>query len=77
MAYCQPVTQGSQAPVSMGIAKPMPELAPLPVGSAMAVLIPISRPRLSSSGPPAGVQGNRGQEAGFASSGLDLLLGQA
>lgn len=30
-------------PVSMGSAKPMPLLAPLPVGSAMAVLMPASR----------------------------------
>jgi hypothetical protein len=36
------------------MAKPMPELDPLPVGSAIAVLMPMRRPRLSSSGPPAG-----------------------
>lgn len=33
-----------RSPVSMGMAKPMPEEAPLPVGSAMAVLMPMSRP---------------------------------
>lgn len=51
------------APVSMGMAKPMPEDAPLPVGSAIAVLMPIRRPRLSSSGPPAG-EGGRKSGAG-------------
>ena len=44
----------SPTPESTGMAKPMPELDPLPVGSAMAVLMPMRRPRLSSSGPPAG-----------------------
>ena len=38
--------------VSMGMANPTPELAPLPVGSAMAVLMPTRRPRESSSTPP-------------------------
>ena len=36
---------------SMGMLKPTPELPPRPEGSAMAVLMPISLPRLSSKGP--------------------------
>jgi len=36
----------------MGMASPTPEKAPFPEGSAMAVLMPISFPRESSSGPP-------------------------
>ena len=36
----------------IGMAKPTPTLPPLPLGSAIAVLIPISLPLLSSSTPP-------------------------
>lgn len=50
------------APVSMGMAKPMPEEAPLSVGSAIAVLMPIRRPLLSRRGPPAGAGGRQQRE---------------
>ena len=41
--YTSPPPLIRAPPVSMGSAKPMPLLAPFPVGSAMAVLMPASR----------------------------------
>lgn len=53
-ARCMLRARGAcSAPVSMGMANPTPLKPPRPEGSAIAVLIPIRRPLLSSSTPPA------------------------